>query len=141
MFSILQYHVNELWIMLVLINVITLGTLWCMVKNDLRQRYQFRLTPILVKNRAWSPPFRSVPLPFPSFPSFPPSRFLHQLLHQLRYHFFPTSREVLYMVATVSSRPSILAPILGEISGLVCNLEAKISQNYCFLTQMLKSDL
>ena len=26
-----------------------------------------------------------------------------------------------------------LAPILGEISGLVCNLEAKTSQNDCFL--------
>ena len=45
MFAIIRYHVNELWIMLVLINVITLGTLWCMVKNDLRQRYWFRLTP------------------------------------------------------------------------------------------------
>ena len=33
-----------------------------------------------------------------------------------------------------------LAPILGEISGLVCDLEAKTSQNYCFLTQMVKSD-
>ena len=31
--------------MLVLINVITLGTLWCMVKNYLRRRYRFRLTP------------------------------------------------------------------------------------------------
>ena len=26
-----------------------------------------------------------------------------------------------------------MAPILGEISGLVCDLEAKMSQNYCFL--------
>ena len=26
-----------------------------------------------------------------------------------------------------------MAPILGEISGLVCDLEAKTSQNYCFL--------
>ena len=25
-----------------------------------------------------------------------------------------------------------MAPILGEISGLVCDLEAKTSQNYCF---------
>ena len=33
-----------------------------------------------------------------------------------------------------------LAPILGEISGLVCDLEAKTSQNDCFFTQMLKSD-
>ena len=30
---LLQYHVNELWIMLVLINVITLGTLWCKGKT------------------------------------------------------------------------------------------------------------
>ena len=45
MFAILRYHVNELCIMLVLINVITLGTLWCMVKNDLLRRYRFRLTP------------------------------------------------------------------------------------------------
>ena len=45
MFSILQYHVNELQIMLVLINVITLGTLWCMVKNYQQWRYRFRLTP------------------------------------------------------------------------------------------------
>ena len=47
MFAILRYHVNELWIMLVLINVITLGTLWCMVKNYLRRRYRFRLTPTI----------------------------------------------------------------------------------------------
>ena len=47
MFAILRYHVNELWIMLVLINVITLGTLWCMVKNYLQRRYQFRLTPTI----------------------------------------------------------------------------------------------
>ena len=46
-------------------------------------------------------PLRSVPFCSIS------SRFLHQLLHQLRYHFFSTSREVLYMVVTVSSRPSI----------------------------------
>ena len=32
------------------------------------------------------------------------------------------------------------APILGEISCLVCNLEDKTSQNDCFFTQMLKSD-
>ena len=25
-----------------------------------------------------------------------------------------------------------MAPILGEISGLVCDLEAKMYQNYCF---------
>ena len=44
------------------------------------------------------------------------------------------------MVATVSSRAFDFAPILGEISGLVWDLEAKPSQNYCFFTQMLKSD-
>ena len=49
MFSILRYHVNELRIMLVLINVITLGTLWCMVKIDLRRRYRFRLTPYIAE--------------------------------------------------------------------------------------------
>ncbi len=52
------------------------------------------------------PPLPSPLFPSPPFPS-PPSHFLHQLLHQLRYHFFSTSREVLYMVATISSRPSI----------------------------------
>ena len=36
------------------------------------------------------------------------------------------------MVATVLSRAFDLAPILGEISGLVCDLEAKMSQNDCF---------
>ena len=40
--------------------------------------------------------------------------------------------EVLYIFATVSSRPSIWHLSWGEISGLVCNLEAKTSQNDCF---------
>ena len=44
------------------------------------------------------------------------------------------------MVATGIVEAFNLAPILGEISGLVCDLEAKMSQNDCFLTQMLKSD-
>ena len=81
---------------------------------------RFRFRPFAVPSGSGSVRFRfwfcPVPVPVPSgsvrfrfrFHPVPvPSRFLHQLLHQLRYHFFLTSGEVLYMVATVSSKPSI----------------------------------
>ena len=96
-------------------------------KHSLFLLFRFGFCHILVKNWAWSPSSRSVPLPFP------PSCFFTSTFYiNWGYHFFLTSREVLYMVATVLLKPLILAPILGEISGLVCDLEAKTSQNYCF---------
>ena len=62
---------------------------------------------ILVKNRAWSPPV-SVPVP---------SHFLHQLLHQLRYHFlFDKWGSVIYGCDHIIEAFD-LAPILGQILG------------------------
>ena len=77
------------------------------------------------------PSFHTPPIPVPS-------RFLHQLLHQLRYHFFSTSGEVLYMVATVSLRPSIWHLSWVKFSGLVCDLEAKSSKKWLFFYTILR---
>ena len=83
-------------------------------------------------------PLRSIPLPSIPLPS-PLSCFLHRLYINWGTTFSNKYGSVIYGCDRIVEAFD-LVPILGEISGLVCNLEDKTSQNDCFLTQMLKSD-
>ena len=85
---------------------------------------------VLVKNKAWSPPVPSGSVKFFT------STFTSTEVPLL----FDKWGSVIYGCDRIVEAFD-LAPILGEISGLVCNLEAKTSQNDCFFfTQMLKSE-